>query len=108
MLCAETNPLLVVDKDGHATGTIRLRNRGPEPLTLQLFVSEFKTAGDGAPDNLDAATTLSVADAMTKAVVRRRRAASAEGGVRRHHQRDQPLATRTVRGEPDERNREGD
>ena len=69
VLCAETNPLLVVDKDGHATGTIRLRNRGTEPLALRLFVSEFKTAGDGAPDDLDATTTLSVADAMTKAVV---------------------------------------
>jgi hypothetical protein len=69
VLCAETNPLLVVDKDGHAKGTIRLRNRSADPLTLELFVSRFATAGDGEPDDLDATTTLTVADAMTKAVV---------------------------------------
>ena len=69
VLCAETNPLLVVDKDGHAKGTIRLRNRGTDPLTLQLFVSQFTTAGEGEPDDLDATTTLTVADPMTKAVV---------------------------------------
>ena len=69
VLCAETNPLLVVDEGGQAKGTIRLRNRGTDPLTLQLFVSPFTTAGDGEPDDLDATTTLTVAEAMTKAVV---------------------------------------
>ena len=63
VLCAETNPLFVVDKDGNASGTLRLRNRGKDAVTLQLTISDFSAAvDDGLTDPLNAVSTLSAVD----------------------------------------------
>jgi hypothetical protein len=67
VLCAETNPLLIVDKDGNANGTLRLRNRGKEPQTLHLNVSDFTASGGAAsPQPMNAVITLSTPDSNAK------------------------------------------
>jgi hypothetical protein len=69
-LCAETNPLFVIDKDGNASGTLRLRNRGKDAVALQLTVSDFSTAvDDGRTDPLNAVSTLSAVDAAAKPIL---------------------------------------
>jgi hypothetical protein len=69
-LCAETNPLFVVDKDGNASGAVRLRNRGKEAVTLQLTLSDFSAlADDGRTDLLNAVSTLSAVDTAAKPIL---------------------------------------
>ncbi len=48
-LCATSNPVLNVSKDGAASSLVRLCNRGTEDATLDLSVSDFHAPGvDGA------------------------------------------------------------
>ena len=41
ILCAASNPLLTVDKDGATSATLRLCNRGDTPQTIDLSLSDF-------------------------------------------------------------------
>lgn len=41
ILCVASNPLLSVDKDGAASATLHLCNRGAAPATLDLALSDF-------------------------------------------------------------------
>jgi hypothetical protein len=70
VLCVASNPLLTVDKDGAASSTLHLCNRGTTPATLDLTVSDFRSeAPDGRSYDLAAKRTLSAVDSANNPIL---------------------------------------
>jgi hypothetical protein len=69
-LCVASNPLLSVDKDGAASATLRLCNRGAAPAMLDLALSDFHSLDPGVElYPLSTVRTLSAVNAANSAIV---------------------------------------